>query len=208
MNHKVVTWFNWVKHRPVAIINITGIAIIIFGLGGYLLYESVRPLDVLVDFSISVSMPKETRIVDGIQYAIYHPGDSFVFTSKATKLIDITGNASRMIVCEETSTQRRREIQLDNIAAVRPSGKLTPSDNAVVIPDVTQFEKLPRYCRLVINVTYDNISLNRSLSEHAETETFIVEDLVFDAKSLSDQISKLKLQLQELEAQANKASGL
>lgn len=203
MIYKVSIWLHWLIHRPIALINLVGIVVIICGGIGLIVYQANRSIDVLTDWTISISNAHEYQTVDGKQYAVYHPTDSFVFKSQSKKLLDTPGTASRVIVCEATGTEPAREIQLDNLPAVRPAGDNPPRDNAITIPDVSKFAKLPRTCRLVIDVTYTNVEgTGRSHNEHAETEPFIVEEQKLDAKALNDEIDALKQQLLLLQSQA------
>lgn len=196
------TWLHWAKHRPTVIINLIGISILVFGAIGWFVYQQNRSIDVLKDWEIAVSSPKETREVDGVTVAVYHPNESLVFTSKSVKLIDAEGVTTRTIVCEETATQSAREIQLDTIPATRPVGSVPKRENAITVPDVAQFAGLPRWCKLVIDVTYRDVSgTGRTQTEHAETERFLVEEAKLDTEGLLLKIQSLQDQIEELKAQ-------
>ena len=196
------TWLHWAKHRPTVIINLIGISILVFGAIGWFVYQQNRSIDVLKDWEIAVSSPKETREVDGVTVAVYHPNESLVFTSKSTKLIASEGVTTRMIVCEATETQAAREIQLDTIPATRPVGSSPKRESAVTVPDVAQFAGLPRWCKLVIDVTYRDVAgTGRTQQEHAETPRFLVEEAKLDTEGLLLKIQSLQNQIKELKSQ-------
>lgn len=202
MKRSFSTWVRWAKHRPTVIINLLGILVIILGITGWFIYQQNRSIDVLSNWTIELSSPKETREVDGVTVAVYHPNESLVFASKSTKLIDSEGVTTRMIVCEATETQAAREIQLDTIPATRPVGSSPKRENAVTVPDVTQFAGLPRWCKLVIDVTYRDVAgTGRTQQEHAETARFLVEEAKLDTEGLLLKIQSLQNQIEELKAQ-------
>lgn len=193
-------WWGWAKSRPTVLVNIIGILVIIFGFGGYLIFQANRELDVLKDWEIAV-VPTETREVDGNTVAVYHPGDSLIFTSTSVKLTDAKGTTSRLIVCEATETQARREIQIDTLVAARPPGVNARAENAVTLPDVTQYQGLPRWCILTIDIVYENVlGTGRSHTEHAETEPFLVEENILNSVEIRRQIRDLNSKISELEA--------
>lgn len=195
-------WFRWAKHRPTVIINLVGILVIVLGVAGWFIYQQNRSIDVLSNWTIELSSPKETREIDGKTVAVYHPNESLVFASKSTKLMEAEGVTTRMIVCEATETQAAREIQLDTIPATRPVGSSPKRENAVTVPDVAQFAGLPRWCKLVIDVTYKDVAgTGRTQQEHAETERFLVEEAKLDTEGLLNKIQQLELQINELKSQ-------
>lgn len=205
MRTQIKMWWRWASARPTVIINLVGLAVIIIGGGAYLTYQSFRPLDVLRDWHIAISSPQAFKTVDGKRLPVYHPGESLVFTSTSVKLIDVTGLTSRMIVCDATDKLKEREIQLDTSPATRPAGYNPARENAVVVPDVTQFAGLPRTCRLVIDIAYENVALGRGYNEHAQTGDFIVEEEPLDAASIRRQISDLNARIKDLEKKLSAA---
>lgn len=201
MESKAANWWGWVKERPTVFINVIGILVILIGGGSYLAYQSFRPLDILKDWTISISDVRTYKIVDGERMPVFHPGESLVFTSSSVKLEDASGTASRTIVCDATDKLAEREIQLDTIPASRPSGENPPRENAVIIPHVAQFNSLPRICRLVIDITYTGVALNRSHNEHVESARFIVEEAKLDPQAIRKQIDDLNERIELLEAE-------
>lgn len=199
MKLKFQEWWRWATTRPTVLVNVIGILIIVVGFVSYFIYQQTRDLDVLKDWNIS-TVPTETRQIDGVPVAVYHPGDSLIFTSNSVKLTDAKGTTSRMIVCEATENQARREIQLDALPAVRPPGVNGPAENAIVLPDVSQYQGLPRWCVLSIDIVYDNVyNTGRSWSEHAQTTPFIVEENALNPTEIRKQIKELTDKITELE---------
>lgn len=207
MKLKFKEWWGWAVHRPTVLVNVIGLLIIIVGGGAYIVYQSVRPVDVLKDWEIAISSAPEYRMINGVRTAIYHPGDSLVFTSKSTKVENSEGTASRMIVCEAVGELKAREIQLDTLPATRPAGQNPERENAIVVPDVAQFAGLPRTCYLVIDIAYSNVALWRGHNEHAQTEPFIVEEAVLNPVAIRKQIQELNDKIDLLEAQLSTAEG-
>lgn len=187
----------WIKKRPVTVLNIA----FIFFIVALFSFQLFRPMDVLDDWTISLSQPRSYRVVDGRRMAVYNPGGSLIFESKSTKLINAKGTTSRMIVCEATDTQDEREIQLDTLTAAKSLGVNPPRENAVTVPDVNQFNGLPRICRLVIDITYERVYLWRNHSEHAESEPFLVEEAQLTPQEVQEQIESLNQRIKELERQ-------
>lgn len=202
MKLKALNLWTWFKAHPTALINLIGIAIIIFGIFGYVVYKATQPIDVLSDWKIAVSQPTQKRVIDGKEVPIFNPGDSLIFTSKSVKLLSAKGTTSRMIVCDATPDFKEREIQLDTLVAARPPGVTPVRENAIVVPDVTQFQGLPRWCRLVIDVVYEDVdNTGRTWTEHAETEKFIVEEAVLNMKQLLEKIQTLEKEIVDLKSQ-------
>lgn len=202
MKLKALNFWTWLKSHPTALINMVGIAIIIFGIFGVVVYKSTQSIDVLSEWDIAISTPGEKRTIDGKEYAVYNPGDSMIFTSTSTKIRNAEGTTTRMIICDATSKFKEREIQLDTLVAGRPIGKNPSRENAIIIPDVTQFQGLPRYCRLVIDIIYKDVEgTNRDWNEHAETEKFIVEETALTTKQLLEKIQNLEKQIIDLRSQ-------
>ena len=157
-----------------------------------------RPLDVLQNWTIEIT---DVKSYNGTK-PIFNPGDTLVFNSSSTKLIDASGNATRTIVCEAAGDRKAREIQLDILPTTRPAGVNPPRDNAITIPDVTQFDGLPRDCYLHIAVCYDDVILWRDHCEEESSIVFTVEESVgIDAAEVKRQINDLREQIKALEDQ-------
>lgn len=154
-----------------------------------------RNIDVLQDWTVTVKQVHGTK--NGLP--IYNPGDSLVFVSTSTKVADASGTTTRMIVCDATERQKAREIQLDTLPATRPPGKNPPRENAIVVPDVSQFNGLPRTCSLHIDICYDNVILWRDHCEHAQSNKFLVEESKLDADAIKKNIEDLRNRVKELE---------
>lgn len=189
---KLAGWYGWVKHRPLVIINLFFVFVIL----GIFVYLMNRPLDVLQNWRVELV---DVVNVSESGKAVYNPGDTLVFRSSSTKLSDAEGVTTRMIVCEATGSRGIREIQLDTLPATRPSGVNEPRDNAITIPDVTQFDGLPRDCYLSFDVCYKDVILWRDHCEHAQTPVFTVEEGHLDDKEIRDQIESLRNQIKALE---------
>ncbi len=186
---------NWLSRRPTTVLSLLFLLMI----ATLFVYQLVRPLDVLEDWRIELTPAKEYKVVDGRRLAVFHPNESLIFTSTSEKVSHANGNTSRTLVCEATTDQEEREILLDVIPAVKEPGFAPERASSIILPDVVQFNRLPRICRLVIDITYTNVSLWRNHSEHAETEPFIVEELQLTPQQMRDEIEKLKLLILELE---------
>lgn len=188
-------WLGWVANRPTVIINLcflVVIAIVFF----YLLN---KPINVLSGWTVELSSVENYRVVNGARMAVYNPGDTLLFTSKSTKLIDAGGTTTRTIVCDATSTADPIEIQLDTLPAGRPVGESPKRDNALDIPDVKKFKELPRICRIVFDITYPNVILWRDGQEHAETERFLVEESQLTPEKVKALIDELNAKIDQLE---------
>src|SRR5690606_7888845 len=120
--------------------------------------------------------------------------------SQSTKLMDARGTTTRTLVCAPTPRQAEREIQLDVIPATRPPGYSPPRESAITLPDVTQYDGLPRSCRLIIDIVYQKIALARNHTEHAESDLFLVEEVRLTPKEAKEQIEGLIRRIEELEA--------
>ena len=204
MKLKMFNFWGWLTTHPVALFNVAAVLFIIVGGIGYLYYQSTREIDVLKDWRIELTDVPERRMmtVDGVQkdVAIYNPGDSLLFTSQSEKLENATGITYRYIVCIAVREFKEREILIDTQPAVRNVGVSPKRDNAIFIPDVTRFEGLPRLCKLVIDIGYDNVTLQRDHNEHAETELFLVEEEELTATEARKLIAELNARIKELEA--------
>lgn len=204
--NKFTLWLHWIAQRPLAIVNLIGIIIIFVGFSGFFIFQATRDINVLDDWTIETSNARVTRVVEGTPVSAYKPGDSLVFTSQSVKVADAKGTIVRSIVCEATADQEVREIQLDTIPASRPAGKIPKRENAIVIPDVVQFEKLPRWCKLVIDITYENVhGTGRSQAEHAESDRFLVEEAVLDPAAIRRQVQEFEKRIEDLERQLNES---
>ena len=191
MRLKLIGWWNWVTHRPLVLLNMAFVLLILGGL----VYLSVKPIDVLQNWNIELT---DVKSYNGDK-AIYNPGDTLVFKSSSTKLYNATGTTIRTIVCEASSGRNAREIQLDSIAATRPLGVNPPRDNAVIIPDVTQFDGLPRDCYLNFDVCYTDVILWRDHCETNRTATFTVQEAVIKPEDVKKQIEELQKKIELLE---------
>lgn len=187
----------WINRHPIVVINLLFVALISF----MFFYQAFRPLDVLQDWTLSLTGVREYRVIDGERYPVYHPGEVLTFKSSSVKLVDARGTTSRVLICQPTPAQEEREIQLDIIPATKPAGYSEPRENGIVLPDVAQYDGLPRTCRLIINVVYENVALWRNHTESARTEPFIVEEVRYTPAQLKAEIDRLKQRIKDLEAQ-------
>lgn len=198
---KVKRTVGWVIHRPTVLVNIAGLLLILLFAVSYTVYELTRPLDVLSHWEIKTSSAKTVKDIDGKKVSVYNPGSSLVFESESIKILDAKGTITRTIVCEATESQIEREIQLDTTPATRPAGESPKRENAITIPDVIQFAELPRWCRLMININYENVALYRSHSERAISDRFIVEEEKLVPSAIRKQIDMLNERISELESE-------
>jgi len=192
MRLKLIGWWNWITHRPLVLLNIAFVAVILGGL----FYLSVKPIDVLTDWKIELT---DVKMYDGDK-PVYNPGDTLVFQSGSVKHYNATGTSIRTIICEATNGRDAREIQLDSIPATRPQGSNPPRDNAIVIPDVTQFDGLPRDCYLNFDVCYTDVILWRDSCERNRTVTFTVQEAVVKPEDVKRQIEDLQKKIDLLES--------
>lgn len=183
---KAATSGKWLLGHPVALLNVIGI-VFAFGLFFFLME---KPIDVLKDWKIET-----TQTAVGKKLPVYHPNEVLQFTSKSEKLISAEGTSTRFFECDAIGKLTAREIQLDSIPANRPPGTNPPRENAIVVPDVLQFNGLPRICRLVINVCYDNVILWRDHCEQAKSNDFRVEESKLNPAKIQEQIENLKNQI-------------
>lgn len=190
MNLRLRSMLHWLKTHPVAIINITFILIAV----GLFLYLMNKPIDVLRNWKIEI-----TDATYRDNKPVYNPGDTLVFRSQSEKLVDAEGTTTRVIVCEASGDKPAREIQLDTTPANRAAGKSPSRDNAITIPDVAQFNGLPRNCYISFDVCYQNVILWRGWCEHNRTETFIVEEAALNSKEIQKQIDGLNQKIKELQ---------
>jgi len=192
MKINIKGWWAWVIHRPLILINLSFLVIIL----GLFIYLMNKPIDVLANWQIEIT---DVKNYNGDK-PVFNPGDTLVFSSKSEKLVNATGTSIRTIICEASSGRKAREIQLDSIPATRPVGQNPPRDNAIVIPDVTQFDGLPRDCYLNFDVCYTDVILWRDHCETNRTVTFTVEEASLDPASVKQQVEALQAKIQQLEA--------
>ena len=183
--------WQWVSHRPLVLINLSFLIVIL----GLFIYLMNKPIDVLENWQVEIT---DVKNYDGDK-PVFNPGDTLVFQSKSVKLINATGTSIRTIICEASSGRDAREIQLDSIPATRPTGVNPPRDNAIVIPDVTQFDGLPRDCYLNFDVCYTDVILWRDHCESNRTVTFTVEEAALDPEDVKRQIEDLQKKIDLLE---------
>lgn len=188
---------NWLLKRPIALLNVLFVVII----GALFFYQLVRHIDVLENWHIELAPVKEYRVIDGRRLAVYHPNESMIFTSTSRKVSKAEGRISRTLICEPTQELEEREILLDIIPATKDIGFNPQRASSIILPDVVQFNRLPRVCKLSIDITYTNVALWRNHTEHAETEHFIVEEVKLSPRELKDEIERLKQRIQDLESQ-------
>jgi hypothetical protein len=204
MKMKFQWWMTVLRQHPRAAINIAAVVVALLVLIGGLLYAAFRPIDVLKDWKIEIASAREYRdvMIDGkkVNVPVYNPGDSLLFTSTSEKLENADGTTYRYIVCIPTGSFKEKEILIDTQPAVRPIGKSPKRENFIPIPSVSQFAGLPRLCKLVIDIGYDSVSLQRDWNEHAETGLFLVEEQELDADEARKLINELQKKIEQLEA--------
>lgn len=196
MKQRFTTWVRWVAHRPIAIINVLGILIILIGGGGTFAYLLNKPIDVLQDWSIQT-----TDQGNNGELPSYMPGGTLEFVSQSTKVVSAEGTSTRVFDCDATASAQAREIQLSPIPANRAPGYNAPRENAIIVPAVNEFDGLPRTCRLVISVCYQDVVLWRDHCETAKTNDFLVQEEKFNPEQIRQQINDLNERIRQLEAQ-------
>lgn len=185
----------WLSKRPRAVLNV-GFILFIVGLAIWLM---VRPLDVLQDWTLSTTSDEQQNGMP-----VFYPGETMEFTSKSRKVADTTGTTNRVFDCDASGPAQAREIALDKLIANRPAGYNPPKENSITVPDVVQFNGLPRTCRLVITINYE-IFPGRNVIESASTNDFIVKERELDSTEIKRQIDQLNQRIDELEKQLAKA---
>ncbi len=181
--------WHWLLNHPRALLNLCLGLFGILLLAGIFVYQIVRPIDVLQDWSV-----KTTK-------QVYAPGSTLEFVSTSVKLVSAEGTASRIFDCDAAGEQSAREIQLDKLTANRAPGYNAPRENSIQVPGVTAFNGLPRTCRIVFNVCYDNVILWRDHCETASSNDFHVKEDELDAESVRQQIDELTERIRQLEGQ-------
>lgn len=185
MKPKIVRTWNWLTGHPVAFINLVLalIAIVFFT------YLMTKPIDVLENWNVKTT--RET----------YTPGGTLEFVSSSEKLIPAEGETSRIFDCDAVGNQSAREIQLPSVPANRPPGTIAPRENSITVPGVASFNGLPRNCRLVFNICYQDVILWRDHCESARTNDFSVKEEELDAAGIREQIKELNERIRQLESQ-------
>lgn len=183
----------WAKTHPTMVINIIGLAMLFGLILGMFIYLVNKPIDVLKDWTI------QTTLQPAKGKPVYHPNESLEFISKSTKLVSADGITTRILDCDAVGTAGAREIQLDQLLANRAPGEMASRENSIIVPDVVKFNGLPRVCRLVINVCYNNVILWRDHCETAHSNDFIIEESKLDPVKVQEQIKGLQNQIKDLE---------
>lgn len=196
MKERFISWLHWLRKRPIAIINLVGIIIIVLGGAGTFLYLLNKPIDVLENWTVSTTKKE----VDG-KLPSYTPGGTLEFVSTSTKLISAEGTTTRIFDCDATSSATAREIALTPAPANRAPGYNAPKENSIIVPAVNEFNGLPRTCRVVFNVCYQNVVLWRDHCETARTNDFLVEEMGINPAEIRQQIDELNERIRQLEAQ-------
>lgn len=184
-------FWGWLLAHPVALINL----ILAFIAAVFFMYLVTKPIDVLANWSVATS--KQSKEGD---LPVYYPGGTLEFISRSDKLIPAEGETVRIFDCDATETQPAREIQLDKLTANRPPGAITPKENSIIVPSVLEFNGLPRICRIVFNVCYNDVILWRDHCEAARTNDFIVQEEPITSENLRRELDELKRRQEELEA--------
>lgn len=124
-------------------------------------YLLTKPINVLTDWKVSVTKKE------------YYPAETLKFTSKAVKLIDAQGHATRYLDCPSDNNQSDR-IELPSLPVNRKAGATPLKTNQIDLPKASRFNTLPRECRLHIDVCYLNVIVWRDKCESNETDLFTV----------------------------------
>lgn len=187
----------WLNTHPRALVNLVFIFIIL----GIFVYQLVRPIDVLTNWTVCVVSNSESDVCDeqSTEKKVYTPNRTLEFISSSTKLISAEGVTTRYIDCDATETQRAREIQLSSMIANRSPGQIPPKETSIVIPSMDEFNGLPRTCRIVFNICYNNVILWRDHCETTRTNDFIVQEETLDPEAIRLQIQELQNRIIELE---------
>lgn len=197
MRNKFKAFWSWAVQRPTVLVNIIGLAIIIFGLAAYIIYNSVRPIDVLVDWTVKTTK----QPVDG-SLPRYNPGGTLEYISSGNKLVPVQGTLVRTFKCDAIpGVAWPRDIRLLASPASRSPGVSNPTEVSVLVPAIIEFNGLPRTCFLRIEVCYQNVVLWRTHCEVADSNKFIVEEASLNQSEIRKQIDDLNKRIEELEAQ-------
>ena len=188
----------WLLRNPIALINV--IFIILIAIGFFRLMT--QEIDVLAEWDVNIVEAREYRNVtindEKQSVPVFNPGDILLLISKSTKLVNANGSTARVIICAATETRPEIEIHLDSFPANRAAGKIPVRQNAIIIPDVTQFDGLPRTCRLTLDIAYSDVILWRDHNERAETSYFIVEEKILNNDSVLEKIKEIESQINRL----------
>lgn len=196
MTRHFIEWIKWVGKKPIALINLFGLTVIIVGGGSVFYHLLTKPIDVLQDWEISTTL----QPING-NLPIYSPGGTLEFVSASNKLTSAEGVTTRVFDCDAIDTAQAREIQLPPLPANRAPGFNAPRENAIVVPAVNEFNGLPRTCRLIINVCYQDVILWRDHCETARSNDFLVAEKKINAEEIRRQIDDLNKRIEQLEAQ-------
>ena len=189
----------YLRSRPLMIFNMLAVAL----LAALFAYQMLRPIDVLENWKIDLSPSAERQEVDGEYLQVYYPNESLIFTSSSIKLINASGSVTRAMICDATDDLGEREITLDMIPASRRPGEKSNKASSIIVPDVTQFNRLPRTCRLVFDIVY-KVEPFRVHTEYAESPKFIVKERNLSATEVREQIQSMRGLIEDLEARLNK----
>lgn len=190
-------WLRWLSSRPVAMISF----IMLMMLTGLVTYQLIRPLDVVSDWTITIIDPVETRKVGNRTLPVFRPNDTLLIRSTSHKLMDIGGNATRSLICEETDTNYEHEIFLDALPVNRKSGPTPFRDTAIILPDVAQYDGLPRICKLHVSIVYKNVALFRNHIEEQSSSSFIIEEFKLDRKQIREKVLELNSRIERLKGE-------
>ncbi len=197
MKAKLKAFWTWAVARPTVLVNIVGLAIIIFGAATYIIYNSVRPIDVLVDWTVKTTK----QPVDG-SMPRYNPGGTLEYISSSNKLVPAQGTLVRTFKCDAIPGMAGpRDIRLPASPVSRSPGVSDPTEVSVLVPAIIEFNGLPRTCFLRIEVCYPNVVLWRTHCEVADSNKFIVEEASLNQGEIRKQIDDLNKRIEELEAQ-------
>lgn len=196
MKQRLFNTWEWLKKRPIAMLNLIGLIIIIIGGSITLTVLMTQEIDVLEDWTVQTSKKSKAG-----QLPVYNPGGTLEFVSTSRKVRSAEGTTTRVFDCDATSGMSAREISLSPVPANRAPGYNPPRENVIIVPAVNEFNKLPRTCRVVFNICYKDVVLWRDHCESARTNNFLVEEEKLNANQLRIQIEELNTRIQLLESQ-------
>lgn len=176
------------KGKPLAILN----SVFLLMIAGIFLYLVTTPINVLDNWTIKTVQQSENG-----ELPVFNPNTSLIFNSESVKISSAKGDATRYLECRDNSG-RTVSVQLDVVPVGRPAGNQPPQDNSIIVPDTTQFDGLPKMCRLVIDIFYSNVVLWRDHTEHAESNWFIVDEPSLTREEILKRIIELETQIEEL----------
>ena len=187
-------WMRWLSSRPVAMLSF----IMLMTLTGLVGYQLFRPLDVLTDWDITIIDPVETRKVGDRTLPVFRPNDTLLIRSTSHKLMDTSGTATRSLICEENDINYEHEIFLDASPVGRKPGATPFRDNAIILPDVAQYDGLPRVCKLHVSIVYRNVALFRHHTEEQSSPSFIIEEFKLDREQIAEKVLELSSRIEQL----------